>query len=573
MKMTIRKKLLTSFGVIIALVIGLGIYSYYSTRKLNNNTKEITNVWVAGLNVSKAIDTSVSNYRIKELRYIVTEDKKEKEEVYKMLTSIKSNIDKLLLEYMKTSILDKDKELVSNVKVQLDKYFEISQKHLKEGSEISNKESVDVMLGESLTQFDKLGSTIQELVDFNIENTNKATLESQSIYKSNITMLITVIFIIVILSVVVALYISRNISKRLIILTGIVDKTANFELVYDKEAANAIEKFKGNDEITTITKAISSMRLELRNLVGHIKNNSEKVSVNSDNLSTVMGENAEAVEAVAKAVEELAQGSTDLAVNVQSGAEKLEDLSKQINNIVDSSNVMKGYVDETSKANKEGIDNIIKLKEVVKANNEVLNKISSQVKVLNNKSESIGKITEAIKAITSQINLLSLNAAIEAARAGEQGKGFAVVADEIRKLASETAVSTKEIDEIVREVKNEVDSTKSKVSEAGVVMEQTNDVSKRTEEAFGDISNATSQIIIQIDNLIENINAIDKNKTEVMANISDIAAISQESASTTEEVSASMEEQFANSEQVFQSATDLKKISTGLEELISKFKV
>lgn len=573
MKMTIRKKLVLSFGVIIALVIGLGIYSYYSTRKLNNNTKEITNVWVAGLNVSKAIDTSVSNYRIKELRYIVTEDKKEKEEVYKMLTSIKSNIDKLLLEYMKTAILDKDKELASNVKVQLDKYFEISQKDLKKGSEISNKESVDVMLGESLTQFDKLTISIQELVDFNIENTNKATLESQSIYKSNKTMLVTVIFIIVILSAVVALYISRNISKRLIILTGIVDKTANFDLVYDKEAASVIEKFKGNDEITTITKAISSMRLELRNLVGHIKNNSEKVSINSDNLSTVMGENAEAVEAVAKAVEELAQGSTDLAVNVQSGAEKLEDLSKQINNIVNSSNVMKGYVDETSKANKEGMENIIKLKEVVKANNEVLNKISSQVKVLNNKSESIGKITEAIKAIASQINLLSLNAAIEAARAGEQGKGFAVVADEIRKLASETAVSTKEIDEIVREVKNEVDSTKSKVSEAGVVMEQTNDVSKRTEEAFGDISNATSQIIIQIDNLIGNINEIDKNKTKVMDNISDIAAISQESASTTEEVSASMEEQFANSEQVFQSATDLKKISIGLEDLISRFKV
>lgn len=573
MKMTIRKRLLVSFGIIIALVIGLGSYSYYSIRKLNNNTKEITNVWFNGLNLSKAIDTATADYRIKELRYIVTEDKKEKEEVNKMLRSIKSNIYKLIVEYMKTAVVDKDKELASNVKIQLDKYFQISEKNLNEELELSNKGSVNIMLGESLSQFDKLKSNIQELVNFNIENTNKAALESQNIYRSNRIILVIVIFIIVILSGVVAVYISGNISKRLVFLTGVVDKTANFDLVYDIEAANIIEKFKGNDEITTITKSIISMRLELRNLVGHIKNNSGKVSTNSDNLSTVMGQNTEAVEGVAKAAEELAQGATDLAINVQSGAERLEDLSNQINNMVNGSNVMKGYVDETSKANKEVMENIIKLKEVAKSNNEVLDNISSQVNILNNKSESIGKITEVIKSIADEINLLSLNAAIEAARAGEQGKGFAVVADEIRKLASETAVSIKEINEIVGEVKNEVNSTKSKVAEAGVVIEQTNEVSKGTEKAFEDISNATSQIVIQIDNLIGNINEIDKNKTEVMANISGIAAISEEYASTTEEVSASMEEQFANSEQVFQSANELKKISIELQELVFKFRV
>jgi hypothetical protein len=62
------------------------------------------------------------------------------------------------------------------------------------------------------------------------------------------------------------------------------------------------------------------------------------------------------------------------------------------------------------------------------------------------------EIVKFVKNVSSQTNLLGLNAAIEAARAGELGKGFSVVAQEIRKLSSSTTESIKKIDSVLKEI-------------------------------------------------------------------------------------------------------------------------
>ncbi|AKN31308.1 chemotaxis protein [Clostridium carboxidivorans P7] len=78
-------------------------------------------------------------------------------------------------------------------------------------------------------------------------------------------------------------------------------------------------------------------------------------------------------------------------------------------------------------------------------------------------------ILKFVQNISSQTNLLGLNAAIEAARAGDSGRGFSVVAEEIRKLSSNSNDSIKKIDEVLKKIEKSVINISNKVNESNTV--------------------------------------------------------------------------------------------------------
>ncbi|ACV64130.1 methyl-accepting chemotaxis sensory transducer [Desulfofarcimen acetoxidans DSM 771] len=98
--------------------------------------------------------------------------------------------------------------------------------------------------------------------------------------------------------------------------------------------------------------------------------------------------------------------------------------------------------------------------------------LSNEVDTINNNIRQTDMVLNLIKEISSQTHLLGLNAAIEAARAGDLGRGFNVVAGEIRKLASRTNGSIKEVADILLKITSAIQELDQHINQISTIAEE-----------------------------------------------------------------------------------------------------
>lgn len=376
----------------------------------------------------------------------------------------------------------------------------------------------------------------------------------------------TVLFIFI--GFVVGIFIAREIKGPVNAVIKNLNKLAKLELNYEIEDTVLLNR---EDEIGQIVKAIVNLKVQLRKSMETLINNSYKVLEDAEGISKVARETVESMGMVSSTIGELAKGASEQSLQSLNGAEKLNSLAEKIVQSAENAEKVKLYSNETKKINEAGIIHVNNLAEKIKMNSKATEETAKTIESLAFKSSSIGQITNTIRAIATQTNLLALNAAIEAARAGDVGKGFAVVADEIRKLAEQSASSTKQIETIIKEIQCEIQIAKRSMDLGGEIVQQSNIAMEQLQGAFDTINNSNINTIENIDVLVLNIQKINTDKNIVISNIEGIASISEEAAAATEEVSASVEQETSEIQNILNMAEGLKVVSGKLEEIVKEF--
>lgn len=380
----------------------------------------------------------------------------------------------------------------------------------------------------------------------------------------NTTVLWVVIALVIVMGV--GLFIVFGIQKNMNRIAGKFGEVAQGDLTVTVTV-------QGRDEFQNLAGSATNMISNTKNLVHKVADATTELEASSE----AVGQASQVLEnysqEISQAVNEINSGMERQMQHAQECVDTTTGLSNELKRINELVNKVEGLVSETGDMINQGMGLIHQLGESAQETTRMTKEVSDSIESLKKDSENINSFVGVITDISSQTNLLSLNASIEAARAGEAGRGFAVVAEEIRKLADDSAKAAGEIKRNVAQINNQTTLTVNNAGEAERMVEEQSESVTQAVSVLQQMQERMNDLVDGLHEISGAMDQADAQRHETVKAVKSISEIIDENAEYAGNVMSVAEKLQDNVEGLNATAQHLDDNMQDLKTEISVFKV
>lgn len=537
----------------IPLTVAIMAITIYSAGKMKSELIDSTYLRL------KACTTSVEQYFTWDIR----EDILERDEIsYQFIDSLKADdIEQTLFigdERFISSIIDENGKRNEGTKAEPEIWEQVKagNDYKASGVEIQGEKYYVYYSPVYSDDGEILGMAFSGERQSAVENSLADTLMNQFIISG----------ILLVLFVGIMIVLAFRIRRPLMITSGYIERVADGDLSGRPECSSVIS------EVKTLINASTSLADKLGGIVTEVDEHAGILDDSMASLNALAEANSTSTNQIRQVMDDLSSTAVTLADNVQSVNAKVNEMGDNMSAINSEAVTLNDNSDKMNRAGQNVSESMTLVLTSSHTASDIIAQLIEQVNETNKAIASINEAVELISDITSQTNLLSLNASIEAARAGQAGRGFAVVASEIKQLADQSSQGADSI-------KNIADNILEK-SNRSVIL--TGRMKELAEQEQTDIGNAKESFDI-LNSIIEENAAIaqtvmDKTKNlealklDIINSVSELSAISEENAASNEEVTARVTEIAESVNRISEDTQTVRKVSSDMKELMDYFK-
>ncbi|AYK07570.1 methyl-accepting chemotaxis protein [Brevibacillus laterosporus] len=330
---------------------------------------------------------------------------------------------------------------------------------------------------------------------------------------------------------------------------------------------------EGKDELGQVNNKFNQMAENMRTIMMTIRESSNQLVKNSQQLHTIMEENNQHATTITDNIQEMFQHTNLQNIATTECVKSLDEMVVSVESIANNSTEVHHTSLNMKDQAESGQYSVTKVADQMQLIQHSVEESENIIDVLQSQSGKIGEIVKMISEIANQTNLLALNAAIEAQRAGEHGRGFSVVADEVRKLAEQSKQSAEEISQLIKEIQERTNTAVISIRQGSAHVLDGVKIVQETGEIFRHMVQASTEVSDRMQEVSASTQQMAAETEEVTSVVKQVSENARKNTKSAENIQVKSDNQLASYQEILVSVDGLSKIAQELDSALSQLKL